>query len=141
MGVFLVGLLGCGNVPGPKSTDISSDSIPTLSDRITYLNEYVAFRRSYQALDFHIRFRNGGDGMIPSPSEWDIRIVAVVPPEELTKWIPLGVTATPTAERQWLESVPHADRAVGIREWYVSNNKVVGVDRESSVVAYRLWTR
>lgn len=104
----------------------------------------MTFRRTYHELDFKIHFRNGGDGMLPSPSEWDIRIVAIVPTEELGAWIPQGVKPEAVAETDWLKEVPGWDRAIGVTEWYVEKNftnrgKIVGVDRARSVMAYRIW--
>lgn len=130
---------GCGGPGGPASTDTLSASIPTPAERVAFLERYVTFRRHYRELDFRVAYRNGGGGPVPGPSEWDIRIVAVVPPEELKEWVPAGATAIPTADRAWLDGVPGAERAEGIAEWYVGPGSVVGVDRGRSVVAYRRW--
>ena len=105
---------------------------------VEFLERYVTFRRGYCELGFHIAYYNGG-GWVPSPSEWDIRLVAEVPPAELAAWVPPGLAATPSADTQWLAGIPGEGRAAGIREWYIRPGQVVGIDRERSVVAYRLW--
>jgi hypothetical protein len=131
---------GCGGSRGPASTDTSTASFPTLAERVEFLQRYVTFRRGYRELGFHIHYRNGGGGAVPGPSEWDIRVVAVVPPEELTSWVPAGVTASASVDRAWLAIVPGAEWAAGITEWYVGPGSVVGIDRDRSIVAYRRWS-
>ena len=134
-------LVGCGGMSGPPSTDTTSGALPSLEQRVEFLERYVTFRRAYTDLGFRIAYRNNGGGTAPAPSEWDIRLVASVPVAELAAWVPPGLAATPSADTRWLAGVPGEDRAAGIREWYTGRGKVVGIDRERSVVAYRHWTR
>lgn len=136
--VLLVGVVGCGGSYGPVATDMSSASMPSLSGRIEFLQRYVKFRRTYRTLDFHIVYRDNG-GVVPGPSEWDVRLVAAVPPEELASWVPAGVSPVAAPNTDWLEAVPAGERASGTTEWYVGPGRVVGVDRVRSVVAYRSW--
>lgn len=138
----MAALAGCSGPtkPGPPSTNTSSDALPSLERRVEFLERYVTFRRGYSDLGFHIAYNNGG-GMVPGPSEWDIRLVAAVPPAELAAWVPPGIVATPSADTQWLTGVPGAEQAAGIGEWYTGLGLIVGIDRERSVVAYRRWAR
>jgi hypothetical protein len=129
-------LIGCAT--GPASTDSSSATLPSLEERIQFLERYVTFRRAYHDLAFHITYRNNSGGL-PGPSEWDIRLVATVPPAELLAWVPAGVPAEQSAETQWLSSVPGSRHTATIREWYTSPGLIVGIDRERAVVAYRRW--
>ena len=122
----------------PASTDTKSDALPTLKERIAFLERYVTFRRDYSDVGFHVVYRNGG-WFPPSPSEWDVRVVATVPPKKLTDWIPSGVKKTPTVDKDWLDGVPGAEKASGIHEWYAEPGRLVGIDREKSIVAYRTW--
>lgn len=135
----MVATLGCAGQTGPASTDTSSDSLPSLEDRIEFLERYVTFRRGYTELGFHVAYLNNGKGMVPAPSEWDIRLVATVPPSELPDWIPADGVSQPTADMHWLVGVPGAGLADGITEWYSRAGLVVGIDRKRSVVAYHNW--
>jgi hypothetical protein len=132
-------LVGCSGQTRPASTDTSSDSLPSLEARVEFLQRYVTFRRGYNDLSFRVAYQNNGGGMVPGPSEWDIRLVAAVPPAELAEWVPAGVAAIPSTDTQWLVGVPGAERAAGIAEWYTGPGLVVGIDRKQSVVAYRRW--
>jgi hypothetical protein len=139
--LLLILMAGCGSRSGPATTDTSSESIAELSDRIEFLHRYLTFRRNYRELDFHIVYQNNGGGMVPGPSEWDIRLVAVVPHEELELWIPSGVKPIRSIQNEWLAEVPNANRASGVAEWYVDGLMEVGINRVNSVVAYRIWKR
>lgn len=136
--LMLTGLaIGCSG-SGPASTDTVSSSLQTLESRVEFLERHVTFRRTYRELEFHIVFHNNSSGL-PGPSEWDVRLVARVPPDELTQWIPAGVQPLETADTDWLSSVPQPEKAVGITEWYSEPRRVIGIDRKESVVVYRVW--
>ena len=86
--LLMSALVGCGGPTGPASTNTTSDALPSLAQRVEFLERYVTFRRQYQELGFHIVYHNNGGGGVPGPSDWDIRVVAVVPPEQLPQWLP-----------------------------------------------------
>jgi hypothetical protein len=134
------GLVGCYEPTGPVTTNTSSDSLPSLEERVEFLQRYVPFRRTYRDLGFQIHYKNNNGGRIPmpAPSDWEIRLVATVPPQEIADWIPSGVTAVPAADTKWLEGVSGAEQAIGIKEWYVLPRSMVGIDRERAVVAYHV---
>lgn len=68
---------GCGR-GGPPTTRTNSSAYSTVQERASFLHQYVTFRRTYETLDFDIVYLNNG-GMLPAPSEWDIRLIATVP--------------------------------------------------------------
>lgn len=138
---LVVVVASCGTPSGPPTTDTSSASLPTLAERVEFLQRYVKFRRNYHELDFRIVYQNNGDGLVPGPSDWDIRIIAAVPAEELESWVPADSRATPAGDATWLSDVPGSGRATGVKEWYTKGAVVVGLDRASSVVVYRSWAR
>lgn len=131
-------LIGCSLQDGPPSTQTSGDTLPGLVQRIEFLERCVTFRRTCLELAFHIAYANGG-GL--GPSDWDVRLVAVVPHGELSAWVPPGVTASTYADATWLAGVPGSRWATGIREWHVQPWFIVGVDRGRSVVAWRRWAQ
>lgn len=133
--LLMLSLAGCEG--GPPSTRTSSDSLATLEERVAFLEQYVTFRRGYRDLSFFIGYQNNG-GIPPGPSDWDIGLVADVPPEELAAWIPAG-TAEATVDIDWLTTVPGGSRAANITEWYCGPRHAIGIDRTRSIVAYHVW--
>jgi hypothetical protein len=128
-------LAGCGS-SGPATTQTASSEFATLPEKTKFLERYVKFRRTYEALDFQIKHINGG-GL--APSEWDLRLVAKVPASELPAWVPPGVAQSSTADRSWLATVPTSLDLSGFTEWYVENHRMIGIDRKQSLVACRNW--
>lgn len=131
-------LFGCGS-PTPAVTVKRSTDFATLAQRVAFLERYVTFRRTYRALEFQVVHANHSGGMVPGPSEWDIRLVATVPADELEAWIPAGVLAQPRPRELWLAEVPNAPGAEEFTQWYEEARRSVGVDRKANRVAYRIW--
>lgn len=132
---FQAFLGGCGQ-SGPDSVKINSSAISSMSERITILERYVNFRRSYESLDFDLIYHNNSGGLVPGPSDWDIRLVTRVPRSELPTWVISGSTVT-TPDRDWLKSVPTRSDLSGLNEWYQEGGCIVGLDRAQHIVAYR----
>jgi hypothetical protein len=130
-------LAGC-KPSGPASTKTTSAGYATVAERTKFLNDYVAFRRTYETLDFDIMYQNNGGGLVPGPSDWDVRLVATVPAAELEAWVPTGVNASTAPDTEWLRSVPTTLDLSGVSEWFVDGNRIVGIDRARRVVVYRL---
>lgn len=130
-------LVGCGS-SGPTSTKTTSNAYATVAERVKFLNEYVKFRRTYETLDFDILYQNNGGGMVPGPSDWDLRLVATVPASELQAWVPPGVAASTAPDVTWLKSIPTTLDLSGLSEWYIDGSRVVGIDRARRIVVYRL---
>ena len=101
------------------------------------LNRYVTFRRTYKTLDFDINYQNNGGGLVPGPSDWDIRLVATVPASQLQAWIPADGVASEAPDIRWLGSVPTSLDVSGVDEWYADGLRIVGVDRDRGIVVYR----
>lgn len=121
---------------GPESTETQSHRFNSLEEKVEFLNRYVKFRRTYHELDFDILFRNGGGGMLPSPSEWDIKIVAVVPKSELGLWSS-GLSPAQAFDPDWINSVRLHNSNIEFSSWYREAGIEVAVDEKNSLVAYR----
>jgi hypothetical protein len=145
----LLGLTACkppvASPPsGPPSTDTSSAGLPDLRAKVEFLEKYVVFRRNYDALEFNLRFMNGGEGRGIGPSEWDIRLYARIPDSEIAAWVPPGGTAIPRPapeQLQWLAEIPNTSDLGGVGEWYEAGQVTVGLDRSRGIVVYRNWAR
>ncbi len=122
--------------PNSKTTDTSSRGMKTLAKKKAFLERYVKFRRRYKALDFHITYHDGGGGLLPSPSEWHIRLRAVVPAEELDLWIG-GLKATKSPKTGWLADVPGAPTDLNGFAWFAKGGRTVGINRMTHTVLFR----
>ena len=95
--------------------------------------------RSYEDLDFQVYFRDGGDGGFPSPTEWDIRLVATVPANEIDDWI-ADLPIAKEAETDWVSAIANAPADLKVFEWHLDKNRTVGIDRARRIVLYRNQT-
>ena len=128
---------GCGRADGPASTETVSTEFPTLQAKIRFLEQYVKFRRSYDALEFVISYQNNSASRtsIPGPSDWDIRIAAQVPPTELDQWTD-GLKPTSAPDVKWLDDLPGEIDRSGVSAWFAAPGRLVGVDKTNGIVVY-----
>jgi hypothetical protein len=96
----------------------------------------VNFRRTYEELEFAISFNDGGSGRVPGPTEWDIRLLAKVPVEEIADWT-AGLKATMEVDTSWVSRIPKAPPKLEGFGWATAGDRIVGIDRKQRVVAYR----
>jgi hypothetical protein len=137
--IVLVLLSGCSR-SGPDSIDTTSAEFTSLQKKIEVVERYVKFRRAYETLDFAITYSNNSGGMVPGPSDWDIRLIATVPEAEIQDWIPPGVKSS-SVDSEWLKSVPTSLDLSGLNEWYKDEDghRISGIDRQRRIIAYRIW--
>lgn len=124
---------------GPASTRTNSAAFDSLAQKVAYLEQYVSFRRTYESLDFDLFVANHSGGLVPGPSNWDIRLVATVPQAEIDGWVPEpGQTPEVVPDLDWLATIPTKLDLSGVDEWYHGGGRTVGLDRDSRIVVYRL---
>jgi hypothetical protein len=128
-------ILGCSE-SGPPSTATTSSEFATLEEKVAFLNQYVSFDRSYEQLDFSVTYHNNSGGMVPGPSDWDIRIVARVPSAELGNWSS-ELKKIQSPEIEWVEGIHTAIDYSGVSDWYFGRGATVGIDETRSVILYR----
>ena len=136
--ILIMLLAGCSSNSRstPKSVSETSASRPTLEARIAFIEQYVTFSRTYLDLEYDVMYQNNGDGMVPGPSDWDIRILAAVPAEEVVDWIPSDTARSTQKPPPWLGAMPGKIPTDGVTEWYREGKSVVGIDRTNSVIVY-----
>ena len=135
---FLSGGCSQNGPTGPPSVTETSATRPLLSDRVDFIEKYVNFRRQYLELEYAVDYQNNGSGRVAGPSDWDIRILAVVPSETIEEWVSEGATKTSETPAAWVQEVAADIEVDGMTEWYTLGNSItVGLDRETATVAYR----
>ena len=133
--ILILLLVGCKK---SKSTNTSSEEFGTLSERKEFLEQYVSFRRGYDELHFNLNFMDGSTGMVPGPTEWDIRIFAIVPEEEIELWSE-GLAECGEPELSWTSAIPSAPTDYSQYVWYEGAKVTVGVKPRSRAIVY--WNR
>jgi hypothetical protein len=97
----------------------------------------VKFRRNYDDLHFRVTWSDGG-GMVPGPTGWNVRVLAVVPAAELDLWIG-GLSAASDPQLDWIPDIPTAPPDLGGFEWFTGPGVTVGIDRKNRTVFYWNW--
>jgi hypothetical protein len=132
-------LAGCASnsQSGPQSISETSTVRPKLQDRINFIEQYVTFKRNYLKLEYEVQYHNNSSGIVPGPSDWDIKILAVVPPSEIAAWFPSNQSSISKQPPAWLTAMPGTISRAKVTEWYATGGTEVGVDRNTSTIAYR----
>jgi hypothetical protein len=142
--IIVAVLAGCSlnAQSGPQAVMETSTARPQLKDRVEFIEQYVTFKRDYLKLEYDVMYRNNSGGMVPGPSDWDIKILAVVPTNKIDAWIPPGGKSTVKRPPKWLTAMPAniSTTNVNVTEWYQASGVEIGVDRSTSTIAYRNTT-
>lgn len=67
------------------TTDTHSRDLPE-ADKLPFLARYLTLHSNVAATDFHIRYRDFSHDWLPAPSEWDMRVVMKVAPDDISRW-------------------------------------------------------
>ena len=132
----LLFVAGCTSNSSPPTVSETSATRPTLADRVEFIEQYVKFRRKYKQLEYDVYYMNGGS-FPPAPSEWDIRIVASVDPNDLDQWAITGKRNLEMKTPDWVGTTAKSLNVDAISEWYTDGGRTVGIDRDANIVAYR----
>ena len=119
-----------------RTTDTDSSGFSTLAEKVAFLERYVTFRRAYDDLDFRIEFRDGGDGRMAGPSEWNVRVSAVVPTIEIEQWSD-GFAPATEPDLTWVSEIPGGPTDLDAFDWYEDGRRIVGIDSVGRRVLYR----
>ena len=128
---------GCSGDAGPPSISQTSTTTDQLSERIKTLETYVEFRRNYNILEYDIFFQNNGGGRLPGPSDWDIRLAAQVPKDEIDVWVSQEMNTSSPPKKPWYQKIVNEIDVSGVTEWHSAGGRSVGIDRVDSIVVYR----
>ena len=121
---------------GPPTVSQLSTERSTLEERIAFIEQYVTFRRSYLDLEYDVFYQNNGGGLVSGPSDWDIRILAVVPSGDVDDWISPQAQQIERNLPEWLDRMPGTIATRGINEWYADGSSVIGIDRAAAIILY-----
>ena len=118
----------------------TSASIPELADHIKLLEIIVTIRRSYDDLEYKLTVKDNSGGRVRGPTDWDVRIIARVPPDELGDWAIAGGRDDAMTTPDWIADTAGAIDVSSITESYSESGRKIGIDRINNVIAYQAFT-
>jgi len=133
--LFALALSNCGNGDG-RTTDTLSSEFDSVAEKQAFLERYVEFRHRYIELDYRVAFLDGSSGRLPGPTEWNLRIFATIPPEEVDLWVDGLNRSANTPALGWISEIPNALSDLNEFDWYEGSRRVVGVDLKLGRVLY-----
>jgi len=128
-----------------RTTDTWSSSFDSIEERLVFLGEYLFMFSEVLDAEYHIVFYDNSGGMIPGPSDWDIRVALHIALEDIPLWtegmqrlapgqIDVGLWKELKSERfTWQESEL-------VEYWKRPNSKVVLVVFPESGIVLKMAT-
>lgn len=102
--VLALAALACGQ-GASLTTDTRSSQFATDAEKIAFLARYLKLPSPVEAAEFHVRYQDNSRGLVPGPSDWDVRAVVRVQPAETARWAEglrrLPVGAAPSVDLSW----------------------------------------
>lgn len=99
--LWLLLLAGC---PAEKTrtTDTRSRTLPTAKERTAFLCGYLVCPTTPSDAAFHVMFQDNSGGMVPGPSDFTIRAMVKVTPDETELWVRGCTQAQLEARPAWV---------------------------------------
>ena len=130
-------MAGCtgGSIAGvDRTTDTRSTNLATEAEQIEFLGEYVNLKSAVSETEFHIVYHDNSGGMVPGPSDWDVRAVMVV--DDVALWIE-GKTVVGTADFSWADSmVGEGLRPSGSPQYFSNGSTTIAVYEPENIILF-----
>ena len=76
------------DAPAPdRSTDTDSAAFGSAAARVEFLDRYLTFRSVPLDAHYRVFWSDNSGGRVPGPSDWDLRIVLTLEPDDVPAWI------------------------------------------------------
>ena len=136
----LVGIVIVGGCRRSMTTDTRSSSLPDDASKIAFLRKYLVMPSQVQATEFHIEYHDNDGGLVPGPSEWDMRVVMKVDPAKLPLWTD-GFTPAEGADLSWGYTLLPSEKRWAIKskpKVYQRGHAVVAIFETEGIVFKRV---
>lgn len=70
-----------------KSTDTWSAGFSSSEERLAFLAEYLITPGEVLDAEYHIVYHDNSTGLIPGPSDWDVRVALKINPDDIELWL------------------------------------------------------
>lgn len=78
-----------------KTTDTWSSEFASRDEKLAFLAEYLIMPSEVLDAEYHIVYYDNSTGLIPGPSDWDVRAALKVKPEDIPLWTDGLVAVSP----------------------------------------------
>jgi hypothetical protein len=126
------------------TTDTPSSQFSSSAQKIAFLSRYAKLPSTPTDVEYQIHYQDNSGGMVPGPSDSDIKLVALVKAEDIPLWTN-GFKEVPSSETDfaWTDEIlPKESRwaAKGEAKYYrkSTGNGELAVFSESGLVFYRI---
>jgi hypothetical protein len=140
--VLLFNLVTLAQEQSSLTTDTASSQFATDKEKIAFLERYLELPTQVEAAEYTIVYQDNSSGRVPGPSDWDMRVVVKVAPEDISSW-PKSLTETTQAfDLEWAYHFANAEgwQLTSAPQFFVASSKRVAVFEVEGVVVVWLST-
>ena len=69
-----------------RTTDTWSSYFENKDEKLAFLSEYLVMHSEVLDAEYHVVYHDNSGGLIPGPSDWDIKVALKVAPERIPLW-------------------------------------------------------
>jgi len=84
--IFVLRFIEPDNDEPNKTTDTWSSEFTGIDEKLAFLTEYLIMPSEVLDAEYHIVYHDNSTGLIPGPSDWDVRVALKIKAEELPLW-------------------------------------------------------
>ena len=86
---LLVLFAGCatGSRNKTMTTDTYSSSFTDHDEKMDFLKKYVVLFSPVEDAEYHIQYQDNSTGLIPGPSDWDMRVILKIALTDIPLWL------------------------------------------------------
>ena len=114
------------------TTQTHSSRFNSKQEKIEFLQKYLRIPSTYTELEYDINYQDNSTGLVPGPSDWDIKLKATIPKADLQHWIK-GCTMIAPPKIDW----PTLPFQVSDYEWYAKTGVLLGVKADKNEIIYQ----
>ena len=125
------------------TTNTASSTFAVKAEKLAFLHRYVLSTPGLLDAEYSIVYKDNSGGMVPGPSDWDIRLAAHVDPDSALAWTAgMREDTLQASMASWSELITDKDTLAfsGVSRTFRSAGKLVVMDARHVTVLARYST-
>ncbi len=118
------------------TTDTLSSQFATDEEKIAFLERYLNLPTKVEAAEYHIVYHDNSTGRVPGPSDWDMRVVIKVAPEDIDTWLESLTETTEPFDLAWVYDFAKNWQLTSSPKFFVGDKDVALFEVEGVVVVW-----